>query len=120
VYQPVLLSNVPHSFTANTSFTFDLATYINCKISTNTAINCTISNMPDGGTGNIEITYTGAAIVTIIVDSGYALIMPDGVWGSTTNAYTKAMASFSSGVRTFSYYRSGNNVTILGMTGNLH
>jgi len=120
VYQPVLLSNVPHTYTANTSFSLDLAYYVNASISTNTAINCTITNMPDGGTGNITITYTGTAIVTIIVDSGYTLIMPDGVWGSTTNAYTKAMASFSSGTRTFSYYRSGNNVTILGMTGNLH
>jgi uncharacterized protein YabE (DUF348 family) len=41
-------SETPLSATANTSYTHDVATYINSKVSTNTAINITFSNLGDG------------------------------------------------------------------------
>ena len=107
-------SETPYSATSNTSYTHDVSTYINSKVSTNTAINITLSNLDEGRTGNIEITYTGAAVVTFIVDSSYTLDISSNIVGTTTNAYTVALQSKSSGHYITSYYRSGNNIYING------
>lgn len=108
------LSVTPYLATSNSNYTLDLNTYINSRSSTNTNITITLSNLDDGETGNIEVTYTGAAVVTFVVDSSCTINMADNIWNTTTNAYTKSVTSMSSGTATYSYYRSGNNVKIHG------
>jgi hypothetical protein len=115
-FQAALLSNVPHAYTANTSFTFDLSTYVNCNISTNTAITCTISNMPDGGTGQITVNYTGAAVVTFDVGSGsgYTIDMAPYIKNVVNYAYSVSVLTKGSGRGVYSYSRSGNYIAING------
>ena len=74
----------------------------------------TISNLAEGRTGNIEITYSGASVITFIINSGYTLYISSNIYGATTNSYTKSVTSKSSGVATYSYYVSGTNVYIQG------
>ena len=64
------LSVTPYLATSNSNYTLDLNTYINSRSSTNTNITITLSNLDDGETGNIEVTYTGA-VITFVVDSSY-------------------------------------------------
>lgn len=108
------LSVTPYLATSNSNYTLDLNTYINSRSSTNTNITITLSNLDDGETGNIEVTYTGAAVVTFVVDSSYTINMADNIWNTTTTAYIKSVTVMSSGTATYSYYRSGNNVKIHG------
>lgn len=103
----------PYSPTANTSFTLDENNYTNAKISTNTAITITLSNSLSGRTGNIEVTYTGASVVTFNVGSG-ALYISSNIYNATVNAYTKSVLTKSSGTAMYSYYVSGTNVYING------
>lgn len=108
------LSVTPYAAPSNSNYTLDLNTYINSRSSTNTNITITLSNLDDGETGNIEVTYAGAAVVTFVVDSSYTINMADNIWNTTTTAYIKSVTVMSSGTATYSYYRSGNNVKIHG------
>jgi hypothetical protein len=104
----------PYSATANTNYTHNVSAHINANISTNTNISITLSNLNNGKTGNIEITYTGAAVVTFIVGSSYTLNVSPNILGTITNAHTNTLKSKSSGTYITSYYRSGNNIYING------
>jgi hypothetical protein len=61
-----------------------------------------------------RVTYTGAAVVTFIVDGAYTINMANNIWNATTNAYTKSVLSMASGSAAYSYWRCGNNVYIHG------
>lgn len=108
------LSEDPYIAPSNSSYTLDRSTYIHSSSSTNTNITITLSNLGNGNSGNIEVKYTGAAVVTFVVDSSYTINMADNIWNTTTTAYIKSVTVMSSGTATYSYYRSGNNVKIHG------
>lgn len=103
-------SLTPYSSTT----TLDCSTYLNSKhtVSSNTTI--TLSNLTEGRTGNIEITYSGTSVVTFNVGTGNTLYVSSNIYNATTNAYTKSVLSKASGVSTYSYYVSGTNVYIQG------
>lgn len=104
----------PYIAPSNSSYTLDRSTYIHSSSSTNTNITITLSNLGNGNSGNIEVKYTGAAVVTFVVNSSYTIDMADQIWNTTTNAYTKSVTSMSSGTASYSYWRVGNNVKIHG------
>lgn len=108
------ISKVPWNVTPNSTYLLDLNQYINSRSSTNTDISIVMVNMDEGETGNIEVVYTGAAVVTFVVEESLTINMADNIWGSTSFPYRKSVLSKSSGSATYSYYRSGNNVYIHG------
>ena len=94
--------------------TLDTSTRANLRYSVNSNTSITISNLMEGRTGNIEITYTGAAVITFAVSSGLTLYISDHIYNSTVNSYTKSVLSKSSGTAVYSYYMSGSNVYLTG------
>jgi len=93
-----------------------LDTDVNSNIRTiaTTNITITLSNLVEGRTGNVEITYNGASVVTFNVGSGNVLNVAPNIYNSTTNTYTKSVLTKSSGTAIYSYYVSGTNVYLTG------
>lgn len=94
--------------------TLNTAVSGNMKRSVSTATTITLSNLTEGRTGNIEITYTGAAVVTFNVGSANTLRIAANIYNTTTNAYTKSVKTQSTGTAVYSYYMSGTNVYFTG------
>lgn len=107
----------PYSPSANTGFTLNASTYINAKVSTNVNITITISNLSEGMTGNIEVYYTGTAIVTFAIPSYTPvtnIYITSGIFGGSYSALVKWVISRPAGMAVYSYYRSGANCYITG------
>lgn len=109
------VTQTPTTKTSNLGMSINLEIERNIKWSTNTSRNITFSNIQDGSTGNIEVIYTGTAIVTFIVPSNMTLYIADNIYNATVNAYTKSVLSRTNGTRAiYSYYVSGLNVYVNG------
>lgn len=97
-----------------TGTTLDTSTSSNLRHTTTGNITINITNLVEGRTGNIEITYSGTAVITFAVNPSYALKISSNVYNSTTNTYTKSVLSQSTGTAIYSYYFSGTNVYLTG------
>lgn len=102
--------------TANTSCSLDVMNETNISVSTNTAITITLTNIPSstGQTGNIEVLYTGAAVITFDIPTKTTVYIASNIYNTTVDANTKTVLSKSSGPATYSYWIVGNNIYIHG------
>lgn len=99
----------------NSGTTLNTSTDSNLKYTASSGdATITISNLSEGRTGNIEITYTSTSIITFNVNSSYTLLISSNIYNSASNSYTKSVISKGSGTAVYSYYVSGTNVYIQG------
>jgi len=109
-------SVTPFALNAGNSYTLNTLTDANGYVEPPSSITINISNLTTGMTGNIEVVYSAASIITFNVGSGNTLNIAANIYNTTTNTYTKSVASQSSSSAVYSYYVSGTNVYITGTT----
>lgn len=108
--------STPYQAQPNTSFPLSTTTYINAKISTANNITITLTNLMNGSTGNIEVTYTGVSVVTFTEsDATVTLVnIASNIYNTTVSPSSKTVDSRSTGTAVYSYYVSGTNLYIHG------
>lgn len=94
----------PQSITTSAS----LSTYVNFYTTASSNKTITFSNIFDGATGNIRVSYSSASVITFAA-SGYTINIASNIHNSGD-----AVLSKSSGVAIYSYYVTNSNIYING------